>query len=78
MIPRFVTVIVYYVVKYIKVKVFFFPFMLQFWTVGSSPIGAPGGAASAPKSEGYHIGKRWFGLEAIVGVVLICSFIWAF
>lgn len=44
-------------------------------SVGSSPIGAPGGAASAPKSEGYHIGKRWFGLEAIVGVVLICSFI---
>ncbi|KAJ8573515.1 hypothetical protein K7X08_010026 [Anisodus acutangulus] len=41
--------------------------------VGSSPTGAPAGAASAPKSAGCHIGKRWFGLEAIVGVVLLWS-----
>ncbi|KAH0782425.1 hypothetical protein KY290_002023 [Solanum tuberosum] len=32
-------------------------------SVGSSPTGAPAGA---PKSAGCHIGKRWFGLEAII------------
>ncbi|XP_059311073.1 non-specific lipid transfer protein GPI-anchored 14-like [Lycium ferocissimum] len=41
-------------------------------SVGSSPTGAPAGAASA-KSAGCHIGKRWFGLEAIIGVVLLWS-----
>lgn len=39
-------------------------------SVGSSPTGAPAGA---PKSAGCHIGKRYFGLEAIVGVVLLWS-----
>ncbi|CAN4110439.1 unnamed protein product [Withania somnifera] len=27
----------------------------------------------APESAGYHIGKRWFGFEAILGVVLLWS-----
>ncbi|XP_016456995.1 non-specific lipid transfer protein GPI-anchored 14 [Nicotiana tabacum] len=43
-------------------------------SVGSSPTGAPAGAASAPKSnDGCHIGKRWFALDAILGVVLLWS-----
>ncbi|KAF3673132.1 putative V-type proton ATPase subunit D-like [Capsicum annuum] len=42
-------------------------------SVGSSPTGGPAGVASAPKSAGCHIGKRWFGLDANVGVLLVWS-----